>query len=71
MHQSKVITLVKQAMLDHVEEHGEFADNKEYEQWFVKYYLHFSSMISNHPTSAKKKQSKSTWSPENLKWMPK
>ncbi len=71
MHQSKVINLVKQAMLDHIEEHGEFADNKEYEQWFVKYYLHFSSMISNHPTSAKKKQSKSLWSPENLKWMPK
>ena len=71
MHQSKVITLVKQAMADHIEEHGEFADNKEYEQWFVKYYLHYSSMISNHPTSSKKKQSRSMWSPDNLKWMPK
>lgn len=71
MQTSSVIPLVKQAMLDHIEEHGEFADNKEYEQWFVKYYLHYSSMISNHPTSSKKKQSKSMWSPENLKWMPK
>lgn len=71
MQTSNVIPLVKQAMLDHIEEHGEFADNKEYEQWFVKYYLHYSSMISNHPTSSKKKQSRSMWSPENLKWMPK
>lgn len=71
MQTSSVIPLVKQAMLDHIEEHGEFADNKDYEQWFVKYYLHYSSMISNHPTSSKKKHSKSTWSPENLKWMPK
>jgi hypothetical protein len=71
MQTSNVIPLVKQAMLDHIEEHGEFADNKEYEQWFVKYYLHFSTIISNHPTSSKKKQSKSAWSPENLKWMPK
>lgn len=71
MQTSSVIPLVKQAMLDHIEEHGEFADNKEYEQWFVKYYLHYSSMISNHPTSSKKKQSKSMWSPDNLKWMPK
>ena len=61
MHQSKVINLVKKAMTEHIEEHGEFADNKEYEQWFVKYYLHFSSMISNHPTSSKKKESRSAW----------
>jgi hypothetical protein len=71
MQTSNVIPLVKQAMLDHIEEHGEFLDNKDYEQWFVKYYLHYSNMISNHPTSSKKKQSKSMWSPENLKWMPK
>ena len=71
MHTSSVIPLVKQAMIDHVEEHGEFADNKEYEQWFVKYYLHYSAMISNHTTSSKKKQSRSMWSPDNLKWMPK
>ena len=71
MQTSSVIPLVKQAMIDHVEEHGEFADNKEYEQWFVKYYLHYSAMISNHPTSSKKKQSRSMWSPDNLKWMPK
>jgi hypothetical protein len=70
MHQSKVITLVKQAMLDHEKDHGKLPD-KEYEQWFVKYYLHFSSMVSNHPTSAKKRHSKSMWSPENLKWIPK
>jgi hypothetical protein len=71
MQTSSVIPLVKQAMLDHIEEHGEFLDNKDYEQWFVKYYLHYSSMISNHPTSSKKKQSRSIWSPDNLKWMPK
>ena len=71
MQTSNVIPLVKQAMLDHIEEHGEFLDNKDYEQWFVKYYLHYSTIISNHPTSSKKKQSRSIWSPENLKWMPK
>ena len=71
MPHNNIIALVKQALADHKQDHGEFADDKEYEQWFVKYYLHFSSIISNHPTSAKKKQSKSKWSPENLKWMPK
>lgn len=72
MHQSKVITLVKQAMTDHVQEHGEFVDDKDYEQWFVKYYLHYSSMISNHPTSSKKRESRSLWSPENMqKWISK
>lgn len=68
MHQSKVIPLVKQAMIDHEVEVGPFLDDKDYEQWFVKYYLHFSSIISNHPTSAKKR-SRSNWAPENLpKW---
>jgi hypothetical protein len=68
MHQSKVIPLVKQAMIDHENDNGPFLDDKDYEQWFVKYYLHFSSIISNHPTSSKKK-SRSMWSPENLpKW---
>jgi hypothetical protein len=71
MQTNSVIPLVKQAMLDHIEEHGEFLDNKDYEQWFVKYYLHYSTIISNHPTSSKKKQSRSIWSPDNLKWMPK
>jgi hypothetical protein len=67
MHHNNVIDLVKQALA----EHGEFLDDKDREQWFVKYYLHFSSMVSNHPTSTKKKQSRSMWSPDNLKWMPK
>jgi hypothetical protein len=67
MHQSKVIDLVKQAMIDHEQDHGKLPDK----DWFVKYYMHFSSMISNHPTSTKKKQSRSMWSPDNLKWMPK
>ena len=75
MQTSNVIPLVKKAMIDHVEEHGEFLDNKDYEQWFVKYYLHFSDMISNHPTSSKKKRinhSRSLWAPENLpNWMSK
>lgn len=67
MH-NNLIELVKQALTDHKQEHGEFLDDKDYEQWFVKYYLHFSSMASNHPTSSKKK-SRSMWSPENLpKW---
>lgn len=66
MHHNNVIDLVKQALT----EHGEFLDDKEREQWFVKYYLHFSAMQSNHPTSTKKK-SRSMWSPDNLKWMPK
>lgn len=70
MPHSKTIALVKEAMIEHVQEHGEFVDDKDYEQWFVKYYLHYSSMLSNHPTSSKKR-SKSFWSPENLKWMPK
>ena len=64
MQNNSVIPLVKQAML----EHGEFIDDKDYEQWFVKYYLHFSTMVSNHPTSSKKK--KSLWAPENMQtWM--
>jgi len=71
MQTNSVIPLVKQAMIDHEKDIGPFADDKEYEQWFVKYYLHFSTIISNHPTSSKKKQSKSIWSPDNLKWMPK
>lgn len=70
MHQSKVITLVKQALADHIQEHGQFADDKEYEQWFVKYYMHYSDVIANHP-SKRSKGSRSTWSPENLKWMKK
>ena len=48
-------------MIDHEKDVGPFADDKEYEQWFVKYYLHFSTMISNHPTSAKKKRNNSKW----------
>lgn len=72
MQTNSVIPLVKQAMLDHVEEHGDFVDDKDYEQWFVKYYLHFSQMISNHPTSSKKKRNAFTWAPENMqKWMSK
>jgi hypothetical protein len=71
MPHSNTIALVKEAMIEHVQVHGEFIDDKDYEQWFVKYYLHFSQIQSNHPTSSKKKQSRSMWSPENLKWMPK
>jgi len=68
MQHNSVIPLVKQAMLDHEEDNGPFLDDEDYEQWFVKYYLHFSAIVSNHPTSAKKR-SKSMWSPENLpKW---
>jgi hypothetical protein len=72
MQTNNVIPLVKQAMLDHEQEVGPFLDDKDYEQWFVKYYLHFSSIISNHPTSSKKRKtnhSRSLWAPENLpKW---
>jgi hypothetical protein len=71
MPHNNIIALVKQALADHKQEHGEFLDDKEYEEWFVKYYLHYSAMMSNHPTSSKKK-SRSIWSPENMqKWMPK
>ena len=66
MQNSRVIPLVKKAMIDHVEDHGEFLDDKDYEQWFVKYYLHFSNMVSNHPTSSKKKKNPFLWAPENL-----
>jgi hypothetical protein len=73
MQNNSIIPLVKQAMLDHIEDHGEFLDDKDYEQWFVKYYLHFSTMVSNHPTSSKKKRinhSRSLWAPENMQtWM--
>jgi hypothetical protein len=61
MQTNNVIPLVKKALADHVEDHGDFIDDKDYEQWFVKYYLHFSNMISNHPTSSKKKRNNSTW----------
>jgi hypothetical protein len=39
MHQNNIITLVKQAMLDHEQDIGPFLDDKDYEQWFVKYYM--------------------------------
>jgi hypothetical protein len=64
MQYDKVIPLVKKAMLEHEEDLGPFLDDKDYEQWFVKYYLHFSKIVSNHPTSAKNKKSKGytpTW----------
>jgi hypothetical protein len=61
MQTNSVIPLVKQAMIDHEKDVGPFSDDKDYEQWFVKYYLHFSTMISNHPTSAKKKRNNSKW----------
>lgn len=71
MRTNSVIPLVKKAMIDHVQEHGEFLDDKDYEQWFVKYYLHFSTIASNHPTSSKKKSSRSMWSADSLKWVSK
>jgi hypothetical protein len=58
MQYDNVIPLVKKAMLEHEEDLGPFLDDKDYEQWFVKYYLHFSKIVSNHPTSAKNKKSK-------------
>ena len=64
MQYDKVIPLVKKAMLEHEEDLGPFLDDKDYEQWFVKYYLHFSKIVSNHPTSSKNKKSKGytpTW----------
>jgi hypothetical protein len=58
MQYDNVIPLVKKAMLEHEEDLGPFLDDKDYEQWFVKYYLHFSKIVSSHPTSATNKRSK-------------
>ena len=67
MQYDNVMPLVKKAMIEHEEDLGPFLDDKDYEQWFVKYYLHFSKIVSNHPTSAINKRSRrfpSVWAPE-------
>ena len=46
MQTSKIIAQVKKALSDHVEEHGEFLDEKDYEQWFVKYYVHYMDTMN-------------------------
>jgi len=57
MHQSNIIALVKQAMVDHEQDIGPFLDDKDYEQWFVKYYMYYmdnSNISSATPQNHKK-----------------
>ena len=57
MQTSNIISLVKQAMLDHVDDNGPFLDDKDYEQWFVKYYMYYmdsSNLTSTTPQNRKK-----------------
>jgi hypothetical protein len=57
MQTSNIISLVKQAMLDHVDDNGPFLDDKDYEQWFVKYYMYYmdqSNLTATTPQNRKK-----------------
>ena len=57
MHQNNIITLVKQAMVDHEQDIGPFLDDKDYEHWFVKYYMYYmdqSNISSTTPQNHKK-----------------
>jgi hypothetical protein len=45
MHMSKLLTNVKQALADHQAKHGKL-DDKDYEKWFVHYYLELSEKLS-------------------------
>ena len=60
MQTSNIITLVKQAMVDHEEENGPFLDDKDYEQWFVKYYMYYmdNTGLSSPTTQSHKKNGK-------------
>jgi hypothetical protein len=42
---SKLLTNVKQALADHQAKHGKL-DDKDYEKWFVHYYLEVSEKLS-------------------------
>ena len=56
MHKSNIISLVKNALIDHQEKHGTL-DDKEYEQWFVKYYMYYmdeSNLTATTPQNRKK-----------------
>ena len=57
MQSNSIIPLVKQAMLDHVQDHGDFLDDKDYEQWFVKYYMYYmdeTNLTATTPQNRKK-----------------
>jgi hypothetical protein len=57
MQTSNIITLVKQAMVDHEQDIGPFLDDKDYEQWFVKYYMYYmdkSNLTATTPQNHKK-----------------
>ena len=57
MQTNNIIALVKQAMLDHIEDNGDFLDDKDYEQWFVKYYMYYmdeSNLTAATPQNHKK-----------------
>jgi len=44
-------------MLDHVDDNGPFLDDKDYEQWFVKYYMYYmdqSNLTATTPQNRKK-----------------
>ena len=44
-------------MVDHEEENGPFLDDKDYEQWFVKYYMYYmdnTGLSSPTPQNHKK-----------------
>jgi hypothetical protein len=57
MPQSNIVALVKKAMLDHEQDIGPFLDDKDYEQWFVKYYMYYmdqSNLTATTPQNHKK-----------------
>lgn len=49
MHDS-VISLVNKAMLWHEENIAPFLDDKDHEEWYVKYYMHFSEQAATDYT---------------------
>lgn len=57
MQKNNIISLVKNALADHQEKHGKFIDDKDYEQWFVKYYVYYMDetnlLKSTTPTHTK------------------
>jgi hypothetical protein len=56
MQTSNIIPLVKQAMLDHVDDNGPFLDDKDYEQWFVKYYMYYMDQGNLTATTAQNRK---------------
>ena len=51
-----IINLVKKALADHKDEHGDFLDDKDYEQWFVKYYMYYMDESNLTATTAQNRK---------------